>query len=993
MTTDTFSPGDHYAGFSCTRVTPLPSLRATAYEFEHQGCGTRVLHLLTDDIENCFAVTFPTPPPDETGLPHIMEHSTLAGSKKYPVREPFFELIKMSMATFINAMTSQSFTVYPVATTVRQDFFNLVDVYMDAIFHPQLSEDTFRREGHHLALEDNEDMESPLTISGIVYSEMKGYWSTPDNLISNLGTRGLFPDTPLGRDSGGNPDHIPELTYEQFKAFYESHYHPSNALVYLYGDIPTREHLDVLSPLLANVSPNPIPMTAPRQPRWSSPRRVEQEYPIGPQEDTSERTFIVMDWLVADAMDPDIAMDWSVLSALLLGHEAAPLKKAIIDSKLGADLYPSGEFAHAYELVFEVGIKGSERDRAEAFETLVQKALEKITATPFTHEEVDAAFHQLAYHHLEVEKLFPLKLLWLCNETWPYGEDPLVFLDMERHLADSRARYAADPGLFNRLIQTGLLENEHRVTVVIHPDPGAQTKVEQAYAETMVTRKAALPDEDVRHLAREAAALSEAQTTPNTPDQLATLPQLSVRDLPDSPRCIPTTVSSVAEMTMLRNDVSTNGVNYLSIDIDLSGLPTGLYAALPRFTEAVAKMGAAGQTFEQVAQRRAAHTGSLSCNVSVQRHATDPGHLLRHVYFGLKTIDNRAGDALALLHDLIFSVDPRDTARLHDILTQAQAAYRTSLVSNALQTARRHAGRGLTREAALDHLFSCREGLPVLNDQLARFDDCADTVMQQIEQIRDFLRDRSRWTISFTGSDGVCDQVQHTLNAWAPALSNVPVADVPPPFERVTPPREGLAAPIKVAHCAKVMPAPAFSDPDTPLYELGLYLADFDYMLPEIRFKGNAYGAGTQYNPQQGTLSLFSYNDPRITETLEVFDGLRDFVQAADWTQTDVDRAIIGSAKKSVQAIRPAEATGAALSRHVRGETDDLRAERFAIARGATPASIKRVLLAQLEAAEPQAGLCVAAGREALEQANRTLGDRPLDISDILGESETSPSA
>jgi Zn-dependent M16 (insulinase) family peptidase len=297
----------------------------------------------------------------------------------------------------------------------------------------------------------------------------------------------------------------------------------------------------------------------------------------------------------------------------------------------------------------------------------------------------------------------------------------------------------------------------------------------------------------------------------------------------------------------------------------------------------------------------------------------------------------------------------------------------------------RRAGRGITSEAALSHRLGGSGALAILNSQLENYEQQAETIISNIEEIRNFLRDPSRWTISFTGSDSVYQKLEERVRQWSTAMTNPPVAADPLPFTQIAPPHEGLAAPIKVAHCAKVMPAPTFSDPVTPLYELGLYLANFDYLLPQIRFKGNAYGAGSQYNAQQGTLALYSFNDPHITETLEVFDGLRDFIHNADWSQTDVDRAIIGSAKKIVQPIRPAEATLIALVRHIRGESDAMRAEKYRATHSATPQAIKRALLEQLEKAEPLAGICVAASQEHLQQANKTLKQNPLIISDVLG--------
>jgi Zn-dependent M16 (insulinase) family peptidase len=349
----------------------------------------------------------------------------------------------------------------------------------------------------------------------------------------------------------------------------------------------------------------------------------------------------------------------------------------------------------------------------------------------------------------------------------------------------------------------------------------------------------------------------------------------------------------------------------------------------------------------------------------------------------MKTIDDKAGDALNLVHDLIFCIDPSDTARLRDIIIQTQTALHNNLINNGLSAALRHAGRGISAEAALAQQLDSGTALHLLNHQIENFDTASDAIIANILKIRAFLLDPSRWTVSFTGSDCVFEQLLKTLEQWSSQMGSNPIAKLELPFTPLYGLNEGLSAPIKVAHCAKVMPAPGTADPNTPLYELGLYLTNFDYFLPEIRFKGNAYGAGSQYNASQGTLAFFSYNDPRISETISVFDGVRDFIAGAEWSQTDINRAIIGSAKKIVQPIRPAEANLVALMRYIRGESDELREQKYAATCGATPQTVKATLLNQLEQAEPMSNICITASRENLEQANEQLKNK-LSIKNVL---------
>ena len=977
---------DVVAGFQITQVEPVPDLRAVAIRAVHQRSGAQVLHVVTPtDTENCLAITFPTPPPDDTGIPHIMEHAVLGGSKKFPVREPFFEMVKMSMATFINAMTAQAYTVYPVASNVRKDFFNLVEVYLDAVFHPELKADTFRREGHHLTLANNADLNSPLQVSGIVYNEMKGAYSTPESLMYELAGRGLCPDTPLGRDSGGDPERIPELTYDQFQQFHRDLYHPSNALIYIYGDIPTEEQFRFLAPVLNEFDRRPVQLRVPCQPRWSAPRCVAKEYPIGTTEDPATRSFFTLNWLVGDALDPAVVLDWEVLARLLVGSDAAPLKKALVDSRLGADVFFAGTWAAAYEQEFHVGLKGSEPDRADAFERLVLDTLTRLAVAPFPSARVDAAFQQLAYDTLEVKTLFPMHLLHTVNAAWPFGGDPLPFLRMREHLAACRQRASADPLLFNRLIRTGLLDNPHRLRVVLRPDREMQVRADAAFAQKMAAQRAQLDPQQISGIAQTAAALAAAQGVPNAPAALAKLPQLKADDLPARPRHIPTQVDQVAGITLLRNDVFANGVNYLELDIDLAGLPVELYGWLPRFAEVTNKLGAAGQNYAAIAERRTACTGGVWSYASNCQHAREPGRTLRRFRFGLKTLDGEAEKALGLLDDLIFAVDPRDRDRLRDVLTQTRAGYRTALVNDGLGTARRQAARGFSLAAAINHQFFSPTALRVVEELTQHFDTSADEIMRQVEFIRNFLLVRGRWTISFTGSDAVFQTLTRTLEHWATRLRNEPIVDVVPAYQPFgTSVREGLAGPMLVAHCAKVMAAPQLAHPDVPLFKLGVYLANFDYLLPEIRFKGNAYGGGAGYNDDLGTLTLFSFRDPRIVETLRTFDGLRAYLAAQRWSQTDIDRAIIGSAKEAERPIRPGDATGTALIRYLRGDTNDQREQRYAATLRATPAAVQETILRVLDANETRSAICVVSSREKLAEANQKLGADRLDVADIL---------
>ena len=983
--------GQQLHGFEVKAITPIDELRAVTIELAHNHSGARLLHLYTNDSENLFSINFPTPPSDDTGVPHILEHAVLAGSQKFPVKEPFFEMIKMSMATFINAMTGSDHTYYPVASNVKKDLFNLAEVYFDAVFHPLLTEDTFRREGHHLAPADPENPTGDLKITGIVYNEMKGVFSDPESRLYRSMTSRLLPDTLYAKESGGDPDAIPDLTYVQLKEFHETYYHPSNGYFFLYGDIPTSDYLAFLADKLDKISKNetvasrqPLNPEVTHQPRWKSPQTVSDTYPVAPDESLIEKTYLMLSWLIGDATDPEDVAMCHILSLILLGNEAAPLKKAIIDSKLGADLIYSGASSIGPNSTFYVGLKGGEVDRAEAFTELVTNTLTELSENVLGSAMVEAAFQQSTYHYQEVAPMFPLRMLFRVIEAWIYNNDSDAFLKMGESLATIRQRWEENPSIFNEMIRERLVDNPHRLTCVLSPDPNMQAKLDAELEQRTKDIRAQLTDEQAKQIAADAAELERMNGEPNPPEALAKLPQLQVGDLPDKPKHIPTSVEKVNEQDLLHNDVFANGVNYLILNFDLKGLPQHLWTYLPRYTDAISKLGAVDLNFVEMARRKSSVTGGIGCGVGFNTHALDGNLSMQNMRFSMKALDAKMDAALDVLHDYVFSVNPRDMERLHDVLVQAVAEYRTDMVQDGSSTAIHHASRGLSPQSYLAEIVY---GLPQLRDSetlLNSFDELNSDLMGHIEEIRDFLLTRGRVTASFTGSDSAYETTHAKLGEWLSTMRDEPLVSEPITFETFgTPPREGLAGPIQIAHCAHVIPAPHYSHPDSTLLTIGAHLIRMDYILSEIRFKGNAYGARLSYSPFDAALYQSSFRDPHVARTINVFEQTVDYIKQVEWTQTDIDRAIIATAKGAEKPIRPSQAASDALSYHLTGQTREMREERYTQLRSATPTEVKRALLQLFEENRDNAAVCVVSSREKLEAANQELA-QPLVIEDIL---------
>jgi len=976
--------------FALLREVELPQLRAHAREFLHTPTGLRLLHLETADPENCFALAFATPPDSDNGVPHILEHAVLAGSERFPVREPFFEMIKSSPAGFINAMTSELWTVYPICTTLEPDFWNLAEVYADAVFHPLLTQDTFEREGHHLELEEAGDLDSPLVRSGIVYNEMKGAFSDPESLVYRAGRR-LFPGGALGWESGGDPEAIPQLSWEHLREFHAHFYAPGNCLMVLYGDIPLQKQLDFWGEKLRGLPPRPSLAARPKVEAFSQPRFVEEPYAVEPDGDAAGAAFLSLRWKVGDALDPFETMCWEVLERLLAGHDGAPLKKALIASKLGADVMTIAAESSESEQGFHVALKGSERGRAREFESFVLQTLQEIADAGFSSEEVETALRQIAYSTLEVASLFPLHLAMDMARYASTGGEPLDATRGREVLEQVGQKARQEEGFFGQLIRERLIENPHRLLMALYPDPEHGERLKARERDELARLKNTLSREQLAAIDARAQQLEAAQGVPNSPEAIATLPRLAKSDLPDAPREIPTSETSIGGMTVLKNDVFSNGVVYLHGAADVRDLPPHLWKFLPRYADAFSKMGAGGQSWDEVAARRAAKTGGLSVTPSALLRA-DNGEPVVDLRFSLKTLDGDLEDALDLWGDLLFDLDPTDTARLEDVQTQGVASLRNRLISNALSAALNSASKNQSPIGWLSYLWDSPLTYAWMNHVENDFAAHADELVAGLEEVRDFLRSRARWTWSFTGGENSFARVEKRLARWGDQLGKRSLGDarlVQGTGEwdgaRALPKMLGLAAPLDVQFCARAFPAPPREK--FPLVDLGLDLLRFDYLLPEIRFKGNAYGGGHSLNESKGILSFYSYRDPMLSETLHVFDGARAWIGEQKWTDDDLERALLGNVSDAVPAIRPANSTTQALSQFRRGETPAMRAQTYRAKLNASASEVQSALLLYLDEVTPRASTAVAASRVALEAANTGRGEAGqalLEIEEML---------
>lgn len=888
--------GTFLHGFLITDCDPLPELNATLVRARHEHTGARLVHLACPDPNNIFAVAFRTPPSDSTGVAHILEHTVLCGSRRYPMRDPFFAMLKRSLNTFMNAMTAADWTCYPVASMNRKDFYNLMGIYLDAVFFPLLREQDFHQEGHRLEFADPLDPTSPLQIKGVVFNEMKGAMADPSSLLGRRLNRALFPTTCYGHNSGGEPHEIPDLTWEQLRAFHADFYHPGNSWFFTYGDLPLAGHLEQIDTLALNrFSHRETASTIPAETRFTAPRRAEATFPVSAQDDPAGRSMVQLAWLTCPIEDTFERTALGILAGLLLGDPAAPLYQALLDSRLGQNLAPGTGYHDDYrDTVLAVGLQGTDPDRVDAIESLVLTTLERIVREGFPMERVEAALHQYEFSSREVsgdQYPYGLSLLMRFLGPWLHADDPLSPLQLEQTLAALR-RAAADPAFFPTLIRRHLLTNPHRVTLLLRPDPDHARREEQLL-EQRLERAAKVLDEDAR--SRLVAAATELQRRQEAPDDTSCLPTLELADIDPLEQVVPFVETAMADIKTFRFDQPTNGITYLSLQFDANGLPGELRPWLPLFCALLPQIGAAGQDYLTIARRITAVTGGLRLGINLLEDPTDLDACRGMVDLRAKALDPRQGAMCALLTDLLTAPDFSDLERLRTVIGQVRVSMENSIPGSGHSYAARAAAAALTPASYLREEWS---GM----SQIRRIQQAASADAGGLAELAG--RFHAIAAQLFT-ANRVAAAV--TAEAAAHAGMSAPLAGLLGALPKDAPAKEAPGEPrspsravawsvnVPLAYVARVFRTVPYGHRDAAALLVLAKLLRANFLHREIREKGGAYGGMAGYNADGGLLSLISYRDPHLLRTLGVYRDAVEWACRGEFTSEMLREAILAT--------------------------------------------------------------------------------------------------
>ena len=961
------------AGFTLRDSKDLPEYNGRGTWWVHQATGCEVFHLHCDDPENMFAFGFPTVPADSTGVAHILEHTVLCGSQRFPLKDPFLRMLQSSVYTFLNAFTFPDKTVYPAASTVEKDLFNLLEVYGDAVFFPLLDPAMFRQEGHRLVYDDD----GRLGISGVVYNEMLGAFSSQESVEMRICLNGLFPDTAYGHESGGDPEEIPNLSYEAFTEFHRTHYHPRNAKIFLYGDISPEKYLEFLeneflSRFQAGNSPNPIGV----QPRWTEPRRIVQTVPG--EGDPETASSVTLNWLLFPSTDAEHTLAFEVLSELLMGTPGSPLQKMLLESGLGEDLSsPSGYESEIYETIFAVGLRGTSAARTNDIEQCIISALRTIARQGFDADLVEGTLRRFEFRSRELGSggNVGLHLMRRAYQGWMHGVSPWHTMEFDALFSSLRSRIENDASYLPGLIDQWLLNNPHRLSVTVVPDPEQEQRDAEQRRAAVARLEAAHGPDDRERIEREERELKAFQEQPDSPEAESRLPNLHLNDVPRGIRIIPQEIIELRDgVQCYTTALPSRGIVYLNVAIDVGDLAGEAELLLPFFASALTGLGTPGVPYDAMSHKIGLVFGGFRSDIEVADHAErqEPHAIL---WLRTKFLSQYADEALQLIDDLLCQADFSDTDRLREMLLEQRNDFRSSIVQNGSSYA------ALRAEAGLSTLELKEERLKGITQYLY-----LDSVLQQpveqvktaLEQLRDGVIQRCRTELQLScDAEIVSDLVERIPRRlgglWSREYRSVTgitlAADFTEPLLPTTEKPEALVTSTTVNYISLAMPGSLVFQPGFTAQTLISHLLSTGYLWERCRMQGGAYGASAGLNGLSGIFRFVTYRDPQTIATLQAF--LNSFAELGRELLPPklIESSVISLVGKELRPMSPGAQGILAYRRSKFGITNALRQENRDRLIGLTPAIVAEQL-EEMQNDLSKAVISMITSNEALKQVS-----------------------
>ncbi|XP_037077818.1 presequence protease, mitochondrial-like [Pollicipes pollicipes] len=894
-------------GFRVERVQEVPELSATAACLRHEASGAQYLHVARDDANNVFSVGFQTTPTDSSGVAHILEHTTLCGSHRFPARDPFFKMLNRSLATFMNAFTASDWTMYPFSTCNEADYMNLLAIYLDAVFSPRLERLDFLQEGWRLEHENPEDPATPIVFKGVVYNEMKGALSDQHRVFAERLQNALLPSHTYQHCSGGDPLRIPDLTWEQLRQFHATHYHPRNCRLFSYGDLPLAPRLRFIDEQYLQRAPAAAACDTrvPLERRWSEPRRVHVACRHDPMAPSPERqASVAVGFLVGDVTDRYESLLMLILSELLVGGPSAPFYRSLIESGLGADFTPyvTGFDNSCRETAFTVGLQGVADADADKVVEAIERTLHETAETGFEQERIDAILHRIELSRKHQSQNFGLGLVMQAVAPWYHGADPADTLRLDDLLARLRAELAAEPRLLQQRLARLLRDNPHRVVAVMTPEAGHEAALQRQEAELLERKVAALTDDDRRQVLEDGRRLLQKQADG---DDATSLPILDVRQIADATEWPALRRESVSGVPVQLSEQPTNGVTYFRCVIDTSTVPPYFRPLLPLFSQLLTRMGTQRLDYRQQDQQEQLWTGGLSAAVAVSDDPVEPGRYEEGLVLRSYCLQQNAGRMFALWQDIFAGVAFDNAERLRSLLQMSAAELANSVPAAGHQYAMGVASADLSAAARLRQLYS---GLDQVRFTKKLVEDGElDMLVTKMKMLADMLlmKEGMRCALNATAAGlppalaGLDELLSGVVGAGREEIGVRP--DFAPSGGQTY-----VQLPLPVHYAARSLPTVPYAHPDYAALRVLARLLSLGHLHREIREKGGAYGGGAIASPG-GLWSFYSYRDPNSLRTLDTFAAAADVARDHPFSAEDVDGAKLGVFQAVDAPVVPAD--------------------------------------------------------------------------------------
>ena len=945
----------------------VEDVQSDGFILRHKKSGARIAILSNNDDNKVFYIGFRTPPEDETGVPHIIEHTTLCGSKKFPVKDPFIELAKGSLNTFLNAMTYPDKTVYPVASCNDQDFKNLMDVYLDAVFNPNITkyEEIFKQEGWHYELTGKDD---ELKINGVVYNEMKGAYSSPDEVLSSQIYRSLFPDNTYSKDSGGNPEYIPKLTYEAYLDFYHKYYHPSNSYIYLYGDMDVVERLEWLDKeYLSLYDYKKVNSEINKQPAFDEIKNVEAQYSITMDDSQENKTYLSYNRVVGDSLDEMLYQAFDVLDYALVSSPGAPVKQALIDAGIGDDVYGSYD-AGILQPVFSFVAKNANASQADEFESIIENTLKEVVKTGINKEALLAGINSSEFKFREADfGQFPKGLIFglNCLDSWLF-DDMKPFIHLECLGTFAKLRKAVDTDYFEKLIQEYLLDNTHGSSVTVKPKRGLGNEREEALAKELSDYKASLSDEEIKKLIEDTEHLKKYQEEPSSDEDLRKLPMLTRADMKKNAMPFSNIEDELLDVKVVRHDIESNGIDYISFLFDAGDFAQSELGYLGFFTNALGLVSTEKYSYTDLANATNIYTGGISTGTASHPDIKDRNNFVFKFEVKLKVLEKNLDKALELMEQMLLSSDFTDTKRLGELVAQIKARLQANLSSSGHLVAAMRSMSSFSRYALYqDELkgVAFYRSICRIEKELS---ESPKSVSDKLAAIAKKLFARNRMLISFTGNNEAYGNAKPSLEKVIAGFDKMSAVGNQAEVHFNTA-KEAFIDASQIQYVAKTGDFICEGYEYTGALRLLRIILSYDYLWINVRVKGGAYGCMNTFL-RSGESYFVSYRDPNLSDTLDVYDRIPEYIKNFSPDERDMTKYIIGTFSALDTPMNPEAKGSRSLSAYLEGITyEQIQKERNEIL-NAQPEDIRR-LADLVEAVLKKDSICVIGNENMIKES------------------------